>query len=153
MGKIMRKRRTIFVWAALWILGSALGACADSFQVTSGANEGPGSLRQAAANANANSEADVIDISSLVKEIYLSSAVALTGDVRINGSGTVVRGSRVARLFDISGGDVTFQRLTLIDGYTLSENGGAVYIDSSAATAHFVNCTFFGNRAGGSGAA
>jgi hypothetical protein len=148
-----RKRAAIFAWAALWILGSVGMAHAASFTVTSGVNEGPGSLRQAVSSANANSEANVIDISSSVKEIILSSAVALTGNVRVNGSGATIRGSTMTRLFDISGGEVTFDRLTLTDGSSLSENGGAVYVDSSAATAHFVNCTFFGNRAGGSGAA
>ena len=146
------KKWAIFTFTVLWILCGTRVHAAD-FLVTSGANDGPGSLRQSAASANANSDPDVITFSPSVKEIFLSSAVAFTGDVHVNGSGATIRGSKVTRLFDISGGEVTFERLTFTDGYPLSENGGAVYIDSSAAVAHFVNCTFFGNRAGGSGAA
>ncbi|MDR1977836.1 MAG: hypothetical protein LBQ42_03790 [Synergistaceae bacterium] len=153
MKGVMQKKLLWSVWVALWVLGNAGLAGAANFTVTSGANEGPGSLRQAVSSANASAEADVIDISASVKEISLLSAVAITEDVRINGSGATIKGSKVTRLFDISGGTAVFDRLTFTDGYTLSENGGAIYIDSSAATADFVNCTFFGNRAGRNGAA
>ena len=149
----MKKSLLISAWVGLWIFGDMGMAAAANFTVTSGANEGAGSLRQAVLNANANSEADVVDIASSVKEIVLSSAIAITGDARINGAGATVKGLKTTRLFDVSGGTVTFDRLTFTDGYTLSENGGAAYIDSSAAAANFINCTFFGNHAGGSGAA
>ncbi|MDR0653783.1 MAG: hypothetical protein LBG12_10845, partial [Synergistaceae bacterium] len=153
MKEIMKKSLLTSAWVGLWIFGGAGMTEAANFTVTSGANEGAGSLRQAVLNANANNEADVIDIASSVKEIDLSSAIAITGDVRVNGAGATVKGWTKTRLFDVSGGTVTFDRLTFTDGYTLSENGGAAYIDSSAAAAHFINCTFFGNHAGGSGAA
>jgi hypothetical protein len=105
------------------------------------------------ADANANSESDTIEISPSVRDIYLSSSIAVTGDVTVNGGGATIRGSKVTRLFEISGGTAKFNRLTFTDGYPLSESGGAVYIDASASTAEFVNCTFWGNRAGRSGAA
>jgi hypothetical protein len=147
------KNFLISVWIGSWIFGGAGMAGAANFVVTSGANEGSGSLRQAVSSANANSEGDVIDVASSVKEISLSSAIAITGDVRINGGGATIRGLKTTRLFDVSGGTVTFDRLTFTDGHTVSENGGAAYIDSAAAAANFINCTFFGNHAGGSGAA
>jgi hypothetical protein len=150
---IVKKSLLTSVWVGLWILGGAGVTEGANFTVNSGANEGTGSLRQAVLNANATTEADVIDIAPSVKEIVLSSAIAITGDVRINSAGTTVRGSKTTRLFDVSGGTVTFDRLTFTDGYTVSENGAAAYIDSSAAVATFINCIFFGNRAGGSGAA
>ncbi|MDR2137250.1 MAG: hypothetical protein LBO68_03075, partial [Synergistaceae bacterium] len=129
------------------------GAGAATFDVTTRANSGAGSLRQAISYANANDEADVINIAPAVKEIYLSNAVEITGDVVVNGGGATVRGSKVSRLFGIAGGTVKFDRLTFTDGYPLSDSGGVAYIDSSAAAAAFVNCTFFGNRAGKSGGA
>jgi hypothetical protein len=132
---------------------SGCSASAANFTVTSGANDGLGSLRQAVSSANANNEADVIDIASAVKEITLSSSIEITGDVVVNGTGATVRGSRTSRLFGISGGTVKFDRFTFTDGYPLSDSGGAAYIDTSAAAVDFVNCTFFGNRAGRSGAA
>ena len=149
----MKKMFLASVLTGLCLLGSANTASSATFTVTTGANEGTGSLRQALSSANANGEADVINVDSAVKEIYLASEIAITGDVTINGLGGTVRGSRVSRLFAISGGTVKFDRFTFTDGYPLSENGGAMYIDSSAATVEFVNCTFFNNRSGGSGAA
>ncbi|MDR1376889.1 MAG: right-handed parallel beta-helix repeat-containing protein [Synergistaceae bacterium] len=146
------KKILISAGIGLWIFGAGM-ADADSFTVTSGAGNGAGSLRQAVLSANANDEEDVIDIASSVKEIALSSAIAISGNVHINGGGATIKGSQTTRLFDVSGGNVTFERLTFTGGSTTSENGGAAYIDSSAATANFINCVFFGNHAGGSGAA
>ena len=88
-----------------------------------------------------------------MKEIYLSTSIEITDSLVVNGAGALIRGSKTSRLFGISGGTVTFDRLTFTDGYPLSDSGGAAYIDSSAAAVDFVNCTFFGNRAGKSGAA
>ncbi|MDR2179116.1 MAG: Ig-like domain-containing protein [Synergistaceae bacterium] len=150
---VMKKTLLTGVWVGLWLFGWGGIAGAANFSVVSGADGGAGSLRQAVLNANANNEEDVIDVAPSVKEILLSSAIAIAGDVRINGGGATVRGSKSTRLFTVSGGNVTFDRFTFTDGYTISENGGAAYIDSSVAAAHFINCTFFGNYAGGSGAA
>lgn len=126
---------------------------AATFRVTTGANDGVGSLRQAVLDANANNEADTIEIDVSVKEIALSSAIEIVADVDVRASGTTIRGSKVSRLFGISGGTAKFDRLTFVDGYPLSESGGAFYIDSSAGKGDFVNCTFFNNRAGKSGGA
>ncbi|MDR1875210.1 MAG: Ig-like domain-containing protein [Synergistaceae bacterium] len=134
-----------------------LGAASEAatFRVTSGADTGTGTLRQAVTSANANGERNVIEVETSVREIQISSTIVITGDVTVNGHGTTVRGARITRLFSVdSGGRARFDSLTLTDGYPLSESGGAVYIDSTAGgKADFVNCTFFRNRAGGNGGA
>ncbi|MDR1730497.1 MAG: hypothetical protein LBR61_00225 [Synergistaceae bacterium] len=137
------------------VWGSVQGADAAVFQVTSDADGGVGSLREAIAAANVSHEQNVVEFASSVKEIQLFSTVTITGQVVINGHGAIVRGSRVTRLFSVSsGGSAAFDSLTFSDGYTASESGGAVYIDSTAGgKADFVNCTFFGNRAGRDGGA
>jgi predicted outer membrane repeat protein len=157
MKKIMKKNfknLRVWVWATLWLLGAAGAAGAAVFTVNSGADSGSGSLRQAIENANTSAGEDTVNVASSVREIRLTSSLAINGDVRVYGSGATVRGPRTARLFNVSGGAVAFDSFTFTDGYPLSDNGGAFYIDSDAATAvDFVNCTFFGNRAGGSGGA
>jgi len=148
------KKFIIAIFFTACLLASIQQAGAATFTVNIGGNDGPGSLRQAVADANANNEANnVINVSSSVKEIYLASSVAITKDVVINGFGATVRGSKTSRLFNISGGLAKFDSFTFTDGYPLSESGGAAYIDSSAAAAEFVNCTFWQNRSGKSGAA
>lgn len=135
------------------LLGAAHMSGAETFRVTTGTDDGAGSLRQAIISSNANSQPDTIDIDPSVREIRLFSTIDITGNVVVNGRGTTILGSRVTRLFSISGGEVRFDRLTFTGGYPLSENGGAFYIDSTRGKADFVNCTFFNNSAGGSGGA
>jgi hypothetical protein len=134
---------------------AASTANAATFRVTSGSDTGAGSLRQAATGANSSGERSDIEIDALVGEIHISSTINITGNVAVSGRGATVRGSRITRLFSVdSGGAARFEGLTFTDGYTLSESGGAVYIDSTAGgKADFVNCTFFRNRAGGNGGA
>ena len=140
--------------AVVFLVLAALNtAQAATFTVSSGADSGTGSLRQAVLEANANSEANTININASVKEIKLQTSIGIDGDVEINGQGVTIRGSKISRIFHLLNGTSKFNRVTFTDGYVLSENGGAVNIDASVARAEFVNCTFFDNRAGQNGGA
>jgi len=144
----------LFVFFVVYLLAAVNQAGAATFTVNTGLDSGPGSLRQAVLAANANNEANIINISQSVKEIYLASPVAIEGDLVVNGSGATIRGSRTHRLFHVLRGAVKFDSFTFRDGYSLlSEDGGAFYIDSSFASVEFVNCTFWRNWAGKSGGA
>ena len=149
----MRRKNFVVCLAVLFFLSAAGGVDAATFTVTTGADSGPGSLRQAVLSANANGETNIIDVAASVKEINIASAINVESDVTVNGLGATVRGSKISRLFGVSRGTAKFNRLTFTDGYALSDSGGAVNVDSSAGKAEFVNCTFFYNRAGKNGGA
>ncbi|GHS95513.1 hypothetical protein AGMMS50276_11450 [Synergistales bacterium] len=134
----------ILICAAAILFFSTV-ANAATYTVVSGADSGAGTLREAIDAGTA----DIIEISPSVKEITLSSIqITIIRNVTINGNGASVRGGGVSRLFAVSKGQVKFSRLTFIGGgnsNSAPENGGAAYIDSSAADVTFENCVFFEN--------
>jgi hypothetical protein len=156
--KILHIRLTAYVGVLLICVAAVLlfsgAARAATFTVTSGGDSGAGTLRTAVLAANADGTPSTIDISPEVKEIVLLTQVNVEGNITVNGGGAAIQGSGLTRLFGISKGQVKFSRLTFIGGgnsYS-PENGGAAYIDSSAAAVTFENCTFFGNTGQDGGA-
>ena len=128
--------------AVLLLVGNADAA---TFRVTTNADSGAGSLRQAVLDANATVELDEIQIDAGVGVIALASEVNISSPLKISGGGVTVKGS-ATRLFSVTGGTVGFDRITFTGGKSFSGNGGAVNIEG-AAKADFVNCTFFDNDA------
>src|SRR5262249_25884351 len=92
------------------------------------ADSGPGSLRAAVSAANAAAGADTVQFApGLHGAITLTSELSVTDDLTINGSGAnqlAVSGGDVTRIFDISAGAVTIDRLTITHGLA---NSGALH--------------------------
>ena len=124
---------------------------AATFTVTTNADSGPGSLRQAVLDANATVELDEIRVDAGVGVITLASEVNISSPLMIRGGGATVKGNST-RLFSVTGGTVGFDRITFTGGKSFSGNGGAVNIEGDA-KADFANCTFFNNDAGSRGGA
>lgn len=146
--------RVIF---SLLLLPAAAGAA--TFNVSTLADSGPGSLRDAVDQANRNFGADVITFNaSLSGSIVLSSGVIDIFDaLSINGPGATrlsVSGNQASRLFRISPASLShafraslttsISGLSLIDGSSPDE-GGAVFIDNGDLTID--GCVFRGNSA------
>jgi IPT/TIG domain len=117
-------------------LVAAGGAEADPFSVTSTANTGPGTLRQAVTDANAHAGADTITFAtSVTGAIDLSTAVHVTDPLTITGPGAraleLVRTSN-NNLITATGADLTVSGLTLLGGQ--STLGGAIAADSGSLT-------------------
>src|SRR3954469_5937787 len=117
--------------AAMVPLGTLLAgpASATTFNVTVTANAGPGSLRQALADAASNAGVDVIDIQAGLGTITVTSELLWSGNgaVTINGNGATLTGPGVGRGLVEEGGDgFTVNNLT-ITGF-----GGAVSADAAA---------------------
>ena len=150
---LVRKRCLLRVVVCLIaaVLLLAGNSDAATFTVTTNADSGPGSLRQAILDANATAEADEIRLGSGVRVITLAAEVNISAPLTVNGGGVTVAGSS-KRLFSVTGGTVKFDRLTFTGGKAFFSNGGAVNIEG-AAKADFVNCTFFDNDAGAKGGA
>ena len=127
----------------------------STFHVTTLADGGAGSLRDAVARANALPGADTIDF-----QPALAGTIALTGgelditdDVAIAGPGATsltVSGSNTSRVFKIEPGKaVTISGLTIAQGNAVSGRGGG--IDNSGALT-VSDSAFSGNRALSGGA-
>jgi hypothetical protein len=99
------------------------------------AGDGVTSLREAIADAAANSEADVIDLTGLSGTITLNGGeLDLGDDLTINGPGNnqlTLSGDGNSRVFDHNVGDVTIRDLTIADGNSLSIGGAIVSRDGS----------------------
>lgn len=102
---------------ALAGLFAASGAFAATFTVTSGSDNGLGTLRQAIIDANTNPGADNIVITTT--SISLATALPqIVQPVSITGLGarsTIVNGANGARIFDINNasGDVVIEKLSV----------------------------------------
>ena len=110
------------------LLHSAGPAGAATFNVTTNADAGAGSLRQAIIDANAAAGADTITFQAGLGAIALTTGqIAITDDLVIDGTGSPVVGAgNSSRIFYINdAGAVTLSGLTLENGTTAS-TGGAV---------------------------
>ena len=124
--------------------------------VTTGADSGPGSLRDAIATANGNLGPDVITFDDNITVMLTSGEIAVTEDLTITGGvNTVIDGSgNSGRMLNFTAGiadvgssitDVTFLNGT---SAVTDNGGGAVLVDGSMAVAYTLTldaCTFTGN--------
>lgn len=134
----------------------ATTAEAAVFTVTSSANSGPGTLRQAIIDANNTAGDDEIVFSPTVTNssqpsITLNSEITVTSVITINGPQSVplsLNGSLTNRIFNVAGGNLTVTNMTLFGGRSTT-NGGAVILSSGTLT--LLRTTFWNNSATGSG--
>jgi hypothetical protein len=114
--------------------------------VTSTADSGPGSLRDALAAAVPGST--VTFASGLSGTITLLSTLFLMQDVTIDGPGAsvlTVNGNGLVRVFDVAPGiTVGISGLTIAGGSSLGDFGGGIYNDGTLA---LTTCTISGNTA------
>jgi uncharacterized repeat protein (TIGR01451 family) len=115
----------------LWLMtgGSIPLVYADTYTVTNTNDNGPGSLRQAILDANANAGHDTIDF-GITGTIVLADALpAIDDDLTINGPGAdqlAVSGDSTHRVFSITHGiAVTIAEVTVRDGS--ATNGGGIW--------------------------
>jgi LPXTG-site transpeptidase (sortase) family protein len=134
--------------------------------VTSTANSGPGTLRQAIADAAPHGDTITFSLTSPAS-ILLSSEIVIDKDITISGPGAAkltISGSFTTRIFNVSSGKLRLSNLTLANAImygqsasgpnpgTYSGTGGAVFINSGAKVTA-TNVIFNNNSAwGGSGA-
>ncbi|MDB6057354.1 MAG: hypothetical protein JWO95_1198, partial [Verrucomicrobiales bacterium] len=133
----------------------SLSSFGVTFTVTSFADSGPGTLRQAVIDANANPGADTINISS-AGVITIASPLPLVNDsvvISAPGTNVVITASNTCSILSLASGTTnSLFGLTFADGLVLNNlNGGAI---SNASALTMANCYFTNNRtAGGWGGA
>lgn len=132
---------------------AAVGLHATTIAVTTTTDSGPGSLRDALANAT---DGDTIDASVVTGTILLTSGELLvTNSVNIIGPGPdllAVNGNRARRVFHIGSNTVvSVSGLTVTNGVPFTPNppfgGGGILNDH--ATLILSNCTLSGNSSSG----
>ena len=120
------------------------------FTVASTADSGPGTLRQAILDASAGDGIRFSLGTVDTQTITLSSELALSKDVLIDGTASRVRisGNNSVRVFSVSAGvTVTLKNIEIVNGRAVT---GAGIFNSGTLTLE--NCTLSGNRAqGGNG--
>jgi hypothetical protein len=129
----------LFILAALatWWLALPSAAPAATFMVTNTNDSGPGSLRQAIIDANANPGADTIVFSTQVRgTITLTSARLLVTDpLTITGPGMrqlAISGNNLLRILDVQLTTVHILDLTITRG--IGSDGGAIRNGGGALT-------------------
>lgn len=127
--------------------------------VSTNADSGAGSLRQAIADANANPGADVLTFAPALggQTITLTTGALVVSDgagVVIDGStlagGLTINGNGADRVFFVNGGGLTLVSLTITGGFCVAGNGGGGILNDGAVVLE--RCTLTGNS-GGYGAA
>jgi hypothetical protein len=133
-----------FTLVFLLLLAWAPGATATTFTVTSLADSGPGSLRQAVLNANASVGPDEINFApGLTGTITLTSGeIRITDHLVVNGPGAgvlTVSGNNQSRVFFVANPasaleiDVIVSALTLTQGFSY-DDGGAIFAENENLT-------------------
>ncbi|MBQ7154596.1 MAG: hypothetical protein IJR85_03445 [Synergistaceae bacterium] len=129
-------------------------AHAETFTVSNSDASGSGSLPWAVNSVNAlDTDGNIISFDASVRHITLQQELTINKSARILGGGATLTGSGRGRLFTITNGHIAFDSLTFTKGYAVSDNGGAVKVEGSNASAEFNNCTFFDNQADNYGGA
>jgi len=138
---------------------SSSPASAATFEVTTTADAGGGSLRQAIVDANAAAGPDTITFApSVTGSITLASDLpyVTTDALAIQGPGADVLaidgdGRRILNFTDsITSGTNSVSGLTLTGGFTLG-NGGAINLDSGGSDLEVTDAVISGNTARGDG--
>ncbi len=165
----MKQKINIYTLLTLCVIYifAAVQANAATYTVTTNADSGAGSLRQAVLDANATSANDVIvfnipaancNATSGVCTITLNSeiVIASNGSLTINGTGAnrlTISGNNNSRLFFLNSVTFTLSGATLTGGNGAGSSpsgyGGAIYAESGTIVLRGVNIT--GNTASGSG--
>jgi hypothetical protein len=124
---------------------------ATTITVTNTNDSGPGSLRQALADA---SDGDTIDFAVTGTIGLTTGELLVVKNITISGPGAenlAVNGNAKSRVFHLTGGNVTISGLTITNGDASGNplGGGGIYNDYSTLTVN--NSTISGNLAGQGG--
>jgi len=124
------RRRPNRLAAAIAAALLAGGASADTFTVTSNADAGTGTLRDAVTAANQNPGADTIEFIPGLGEIVLQSQINISDELTLSGPAgarQVIRGSGAERLLAVpsTGVPLTLSRVELAGGRTFNPGGYA----------------------------
>ncbi len=127
--RLLATTALVFSMILAQALLAAPAALAAQITVTSAADAGAGTLRQAILDANGSAGADIITFNLPAgSTIALSSPLPpIAGDVLIGGPGAeqlTVSGSATARVFTVLGGTVTISGLTIRSGKAQGGAGG-----------------------------
>ena len=127
-------------------------AHAATLTVTNNNNSGPGSLRQAIADANSG-DTITFDPGILPGTITLTSGsyLIVDEDLTIDGPGAsdlAIDGNNASRVFLISGGTVAISDVTIQNGSVFGNGGGIANVDGSLT---ITNVTVSDNTATGNG--
>jgi hypothetical protein len=145
--------RILFATCLSALCLAALSAEAATITVINTADSGPGSLRQALADAN-NEDTINFDSSLNGQTITLTSGeLVVNRIVSINGPGLnnlAVDANYASRVFHVSGGaSATISGLSITNGSASGLYGGGIYNDHS--TLSVINCALSGNSANDGG--
>ncbi|MBB4077970.1 hypothetical protein GGR28_000571 [Lewinella aquimaris] len=146
--------KKLFAATIFFFLVFADRAAAADIYVTSTADSGPGTLRQAIQDA---ADGDVIrfDASTNGQMIKVDSTLKITGlAIKIIGNGvdaTLISGQNKTRVFNIvSGSDIIVRRLSVFDGYapnvTNASGRGAAFIVNDSSNLHLEEFIIEGNQ-------
>lgn len=93
--------------------------------VTSTADHGPGTLREAILQANRTPEDDRISLETISGTIAIEASLPpIAGNLFLVGSGdTVISGEQAHRVLVVNQGDVTLQNLTIANGLASGDDG------------------------------
>src|SRR5262249_11374681 len=140
------RRGTTFAIGVGLLCAIAITVLATNITVTNTNDSGPGSLRQAMADAN---DGDTINATGVSGSVELSSGELLVNkNVAINGPGAEnlsVENARLSRVFEIASGEVVrISGLAINSGRAVM--GGGIY---NAGILVVKDCSISGNEAGG----
>ena len=151
----MNQNKTLLA-ASICAALAAGSAQAATFNVTTNADAGAGSLRQALIDAGANAEVDVIELSAISGQTIALTSGALysSGDeITINGAGATIDAGGDSRVIEAYASDLTLNNLTITGGDSFdgkgSGPGGGIYAKYGDLTLN--NTTVTGNTAGAPG--
>src|SRR5437667_2135866 len=135
--------------AVVLLCAVAIRARATTITVTNTNDSGPGSLRQALADAHDGDTVEATGISGVIR--LTTGELLVDKSLTMNGAGAdvlAVDGNATSSVFQIGTGEtVTISGLTIRNGHSGTRGGG---IDNeSGSTVNITNCTVSGNTAGG----
>ena len=126
---------------------TVFSVCQNNLIVTTNADSGPNSLRQAIADACPGATI-TFDMSQVVSPITLASELVINKNLTVTGPGTnllTISGNNASRVINIQSGTVAISDVTIANGKVTSGSSAGGVLNKGTLT--LTNCTVTGNSA------
>ena len=87
-----------------------------------------------------------------IDTLFINGVPITQNNLVIDGNGSTINGSNLARIFQVTGSNITFKNINFVNGNAGTGHGGAIFFQSNSNNNNLINCNFTNNHGDWGGA-